>query len=720
MKKERVVNIRFLFCVFIGLMLGIISSSLFLMNKVNLIVFIFSIVISFCVCVITWWYSKFSEPFNKEHRARHKVGFLIRWSGVGYLCAFVVGVVISIFPLNRIIQIQKFDGQVVVSGVVSDYVDEEETYTKFNVDDCVVVTNSGTHKIDFKVMVYTSSYVNLTLGDKITFAGNLDALDYSDEYDMTQLSQGIGYTIYAKQSDIVVDDGGMILKDKIHAEVKELLSRHLNQDNADISFAVLFGQKQGLSDNISNMFSYAGVSHILAVSGLHVGVLVSVLWFIIDKIKINRFVKVSLLGVILFFYCYLCAFSPSVCRASLMAMVLALCKILRVEYDSLSSLSIAGIIILAISPLSLFTISFQLSFMCLFAIITFAPAITRLFAKMKMPSVLASGLAMSIAVNIAILPICMNSFAEVSLLGIFANILVLPVFSVMFVLLFSVVLVSLIIKPLGILLSIPNMFLHLIKVVANYVSNIPLGVIKVFRISYILIFVIMLLLLTMHYWMCKRWWKGVLVSVLSISIALTTILHLIPTQYNCSLIFKEQYNSNVIVYVDNDDVTLIGSDISLDSLTFIMKDIKLKRIDNIVAYDLKLNNIDELLNIKQKFDVDKILLPRSFHYDEVADKLSNVEYFDNSYKINDLVVGLIDYKSETIAINISFDKSHILVPNLENNKTENKYLKDLCGSIDCIVTDGNNIWDDMSAIKKIINIETSNTRLLLTGELNEI
>ena len=69
----------------------------------------------------------------------------------------------------------------------------------------------------------------------------------------------------------------------------------------------------------------------------------------------------------LVFYSYLCSFTPSVCRASIMAIVLTLCDIYLIEYDSLSSLSIAGLIILAFSPFALFTISFQLSFLCIFA-----------------------------------------------------------------------------------------------------------------------------------------------------------------------------------------------------------------------------------------------------------------------------------------------------------------------------------------------------------------
>ena len=720
MKKDRVVNIRFLFCVFSGLMLGIIFSNLFLTNKINLFVYIAAIVVSIAICLLLLWYAKYSHLHNCNYRSRRKISYLIRWSGIGYLAAFIIGLLISIIPINNIIQIKKFDVPVVINGVVCDYVDKEDTYNKFVIDDCVVATNMGTNKIKFKVIVYTSSYVDVSLGDKITFSGNLDALDYSDDYDLTQLSQGFGYTIYAKQSDMVIDDGNLILRDKVHAKVKDLLNNNLSKDNADICFAVLFGQKQGLSENISNMFSYAGISHILAVSGLHIGVLVSVLWFAIDRIKINRFVKLSILGIILLLYSYLCAFSPSVCRASLMALTLAFCKVMRIEYDSLSSLSLAGIVILLFDPLSLFTISFQLSFMCLFAIIAFAPALNNLLDKIKLPKVLASSLAMSIAVNIAILPICMNSFAKLSLLGIFTNILVLPIFSVMFVLLFSVILIALIINPFSFLLTIPNLFLHLIKVIANYVSEIPFGIIKVFNVSYILIFVIMLALLSLHFWMCKNWWKSLVVGLLFVVIVTTNIVYLMPSRYDNNLLFKEQYSSNVLVYADKEDVILIGSDITLDNLTFIMKDIKLRYIDKIVAYDFKLNKIEELMKIKKEFGVGQIILQEKFNFDEISQKLSTVEYFEKSYNQDELSIEMIEYKNDHIGIVLKMGENIVLVPSFENNATENQYLKSYYSHIKCIVTDGNTIWNDMVSTHKIINIETTSFKMSLTGELNEI
>ena len=634
------------------------------------------------------------------------------------MCAFIIGIVVLILPITNIKKIEKFDNDVVINGVVCDYVDNEPTYTKFIVKDCVVVDGNNTHNLKYKVMVYTTVYTDVKLGDKVTFTSKLQEFKQNDDYELSMLGQGVGYSTYVSTKDLLIKSGSLSLKDAIHEEVKSVLRDNLNQDNADICFAILFGQKQGLSDNISNMFSYAGISHILAVSGLHIGVLVTIIWFAIDKLKINKYVKVALLSIILIFYCYLCSFSPSVLRASLMAIILALCRTFFWQYDSLSSLSLSGIIILLINPMSIFSISFQLSFMCIFAIISFAPSIKRLFQKIRFPKVFNESLSMSIAVNIAIIPICMNSFAEVSLLGVIANIFILPIFSVTYILLFVGVIIVLIVKPLGFILGLPNLFLHIIKVIASYIGMIPFGVFKVFRASYLLIFLFMLFALTIHYWMSKRWWKTVWVGVLAVVVTTMLVMYSIPANYkDNTYIINQQYNSNVIMYQYDKKVTMIGSSIELDTLKFIMKENKLKNIDTIIAYDLKLNEIEELISIQKEFNVNRILLPHIFEYEEINNQLKNIEYFNTKKNIGDMRIELIELKGQYIAIDLYTKYGEILVTNIENNNTENKYLRSLKGQdVSCVVMADTNVWEDMQNTIKIIDITQTDLYILSEGE----
>ena len=114
----------------------------------------------------------------------------------------------------------------------------------------------------------------------------------------------------------------------------------------DIGYAMLFGESDILEDEVNDSFKYSGVAHLLAVSGFHISVIVSVLVFLLNKLKANKGVMISVVGVILAFYAYLCSFSPSVIRAILMSLLLMYANIKNKEYDRLSALSLSLIVIL--------------------------------------------------------------------------------------------------------------------------------------------------------------------------------------------------------------------------------------------------------------------------------------------------------------------------------------------------------------------------------------
>jgi len=710
MKKERIVNIRFLFCIFIGLMLGIIFSKLFLLGNINLFVYLSFLLIICSIAVGLVIYAKKTAQENKKFYARKNVSFLLLCSAIGFAIAYLVGLIIAIFPIVHIKDNHQFSGSVNVTGIVSGYIDKESTYTKFLLSDCEYFEDGTEVFSDFGMVVYTGTLIDVELGDEVSFSAELDNFEYSDEYDFSLLGEKISYSAYIDLEDITVNAGHMNFRDKVHRYVNNVLKDNLNEDNAEISFAVLFGQKYGLSKDISEMFSYAGISHILAVSGLHIGVLVTLIWFVLSKCKVNKYVRLVLFGLILIFYSYLCMFSPSVCRASIMAFVLAMCKCFFWEYDILSSLSIAGIIILLVDPLALFTVSFQLSFMCIFAIITFAPALNKLFDKIKVPKFLASSLAVSIAVNIAILPICMNYFAKVGLLGVITNIFVLPIFSATYILLFVSTLIAVLIQSLGFVLAIPNLLLHIIKVVAFEVTSIPYGLFKLFRVSYIIVFLLGLIFLTIHFFMSKKLFKMIWVGILSVLACVLCIVYVVPKNYDSdNLIVAKQYKSNVVMYVGESGITMIGSDISYNNVLFLMRDVRLNRIDTIVAYDLQLNKVDELLKIKQEFGVEKIVLTSKYDYEGLTNKLGKVEFFDKTYNIDNLKLYTIEYKYDIVALDIEVNGTDFLVPFLSNSINENNYLINNFYNFDYYLISKISIWNEQDNITgEIINLTETN------------
>lgn len=684
MTNKRIVNIRITFVAFIGLMLGILFGFNWYLQTIQTALAIVLLIGVILLCVAVIIYARKTKAYNEKLEYRKNISKILLVSSIAFFVTFILGTISIIFPVSKATNIRDFYGTVKVNGVVCDNVITSDTSTKFIIKNAVVDTGEEQVKVDYKIVVYTTKNFVVSLGDYIEFESELESYHLNTSKS-SSIFQGVGYSCYVGVDKFEVEAGKQSFKDIIKNSTYQNLISNLNYDNANISYAILFGDKQGLSQDLSDMFSYAGISHILAVSGLHIGVLVSAIMFILKKIKMNKFVRLGILSAILIFYSYLCSFTPSVCRASIMAIVLSLCDIYLIEYDSLSSLSIAGLIILAFNPFALFTVSFQLSFLCIFAIISLAPTLSKMLEKIKLPKVLASSLALSIATNLAILPVGFNNFAKVSLLGIITNIFVLPIFSITYVLLFGVAFLSLILPFMGFLLKVPELFLHIIKTIADYVSNIKFGIFKIFNVSFWTLTLILIISIILHFFMIKKYIKFGLSFVLTALLITLFVMSSIPNNYsNENLIFVQNYKGNVCYYVEDNVVTLIGSNIKNNRVVTDLKHLNIKNIDNIIAYDLQLNALNNLVEICNDNNVKNVYVPSDFNYSELSKRVPNINIFELNVEVGSLRLETIHYDGYIIAVYLKTNLGTVLIPEIKPNKKEAQYLMEKFSEVDIL------------------------------------
>ena len=285
--KKRIINIRVMFAVFCGLMVGIFFSTFLVKNLIsfNSLLIIALAIVLFSISAFV--YAECTKKYNSTIECRKNVSGLIQYASIGFVLFFVIGVFISIQPVLSMFYITDYSNvSIKVTGMVSDYVQQESTHKKFIIDNCVIVFDDKSQVLDYKICAYSTSFFNVELGDTITFVSELDRNDFYRDSDFSQLIQDIAYTTFIDNSTVEIVGGDKELKDIVKQNTKDILDSNLNADNASISYAILFGEKQGLSDNIKDMFSYAGISHILAVSGLHIGVLVTLLYFVLKIVFI--------------------------------------------------------------------------------------------------------------------------------------------------------------------------------------------------------------------------------------------------------------------------------------------------------------------------------------------------------------------------------------------------------------------------------------------------
>lgn len=165
-------------------------------------------------------------------------------------------------------------------------------------------------------------------------------------------------------------------------QLLQILELHIPQkEELAIASALLLGYKSELTAELKSAYSESGAVHVLAVSGLHVGIISTFLLFILNRIFPSfsywKWVKLSIIIVFIWLFALLSGFSPSVQRAAMMFSILHLGKTLQRDVSIYNALGIAAFFILIGDPYALFDVGFQFSFLAVFGIVFFTPKIIR-------------------------------------------------------------------------------------------------------------------------------------------------------------------------------------------------------------------------------------------------------------------------------------------------------------------------------------------------------
>lgn len=225
-------------------------------------------------------------------------------------------------------------------------------------------------------------------------------------------------------------------------QLLERINELLPGESGAFASALLLGERSGITYEMDTSFKVSGISHIIAVSGLHV----SIVFGLIHTLLAKRRALSCLIGIpALFLFAAIAGFTPSITRACIMQSLMLLAMVLDREYDGLTALSFAVLVMLAANPLTILSVSFQLSVSCMLGIFLFSEKIRQYLLKygnrhirkeQKLISRLWQGIATSVSVSLSATvmttPLVAYYFGCVSVLGVVTNLLTLWVISYIF------------------------------------------------------------------------------------------------------------------------------------------------------------------------------------------------------------------------------------------------------------------------------------------------
>jgi len=222
-----------------------------------------------------------------------------------------------------------------------------------------------------------------------------------------------------------------VLRRKLQEKIEQYFS---SAESAPISpqgtvlEALLIGERGRMDISITTSLQKAGLFHLFAISGAHIAIISFLLFSILRLLRFPARFSYVLVMVFLVFYAALVEGRPSVLRATIMALAFLLGKLIWKDVSLMNTISISAFFLLLLNPFSLFDLGFQLTFAATLSIILFFPRIMKFLPRL--PLRISEILAISLAAQLAVLPLVASSFNRITFSSLILNYAALPLIGI--------------------------------------------------------------------------------------------------------------------------------------------------------------------------------------------------------------------------------------------------------------------------------------------------
>lgn len=328
---------------------------------------------------------------------------------------------------------------------------------------------------------------------------------------------GYKYKVYGKKVDIVRSSLKYYRADKkiyywlkrvlynIKNTLKTQLYKIYNENIAGLISGIILGEKSLIDEKTMNLYQSAGISHILAISGLHITILGMCIYKVLSKMKINVYIKNSIVIPIIMCYGIMTDFSISTNRAVVMMIIMLMSRFFGRTYDIYTSLALSLVIILMQNPLLIYHSGLLFSYGAIIGIIYVYPALSSCICReivkivnrfgiiidegtgeciddnkildikdiiRKVIRYYSDSIIMGISIYLIILPIMINTYHEINILSIFINVIVLALSGILIILCFITPIINIIFNKIAYLTGgAPYVILKIYEVLGKSINN---------------------------------------------------------------------------------------------------------------------------------------------------------------------------------------------------------------------------------------------------------
>lgn len=458
---------------------------------------------------------------------------------------------------------------------------------------------------------------NYSFGDKVLINGEVNIPNNNT------IPNGFNYKEYLYNKKlyyiIKIDNIKIISKnDNVFLNIKNYIYKRIDSiKHNEYLYAFILGKSYYIDSDVLNNYKVNGVTHLFALSGLHVSMFSNILIYIFNKLRLNEKLSYFLTSIFLLFFAFIASFTPSILRAVLFFILSSINKIYYFYIKPKYLLYVVFSILIFINPYYIFDIGFILSFSISFFILLFNE-------NYKIKNSVLSILVISILSLFSSLPIIINMSYEINILGFINNIFFIPFVTY---LVFPLSIIVVFIDKLSFLLNILVSIMEFISKISVNILNVKLYFSKL-NLLYIFIYYVLLILVIKRVRVRKLFIIFIIFLYFKCYIDRNDYVYYIDIGQGDSILFVDK-NKNSILIDTGGKVNSKSSLIKNNVIPF-FKSIGLRKIDYLVLTHGDYDHMGESINLVNNFKVKNVIL-NCGSYNNLENNLIKVL---NKYNIN--------------------------------------------------------------------------------------
>ena len=443
-----------------------------------------------------------------------------------------------------------------------------------------------------KVLVNYYSDINVSYGDYIYVYGVFKKPKENGNFNLFNykrylLSNKINYVVTASKITIIKKN------DNVFYKLKNNLLKRIESANRSKGYilAFLYADKSLIEKDIYTKYQKIGVSHLFAVSGMHVSLISIVLLKLLNKIKERK--RYIIVSIFLSIYLFLTNFTISMVRATFQFILFFINKSFKLNIDNSNLVILLFSILVIINPYNIYNIGFLFSFIISFTLIRCSKLIKGKF--------IIKSLKISLISFFSSMPVLINNFFEVNFLGIILNIIYIPFVSYI---LFPLSLVTVLFPSLD---NILYMFISYFEKITDFFSNIKFLSFSICKMN---IFLIIIYYIIFIYILKRK--KKLIYKIIIVIISLIFLINNGRIVNNEVSILDVGQGDSSLIRLKNKNILIdtggnINYDISKNILIPYFKSVGIKKIDYLVLTHGDYDHMGEAINLVENFKVEKVI-----------------------------------------------------------------------------------------------------------------